>query len=50
MRNALLSVPGVRQVIVNFEAQEVVVEAAKPCDTGPMLAALKRDGYGGTVK
>ena len=51
MRTALKSVPGVRNVEVSFPNKEAVVTADKQgFDTKPLLDALSKAGYPGSVK
>jgi copper chaperone CopZ len=50
VRKVLTSLPGVRQVQVNFDTKQAIVTAdAARYDEKAMLKALENSGYGGKV-
>ena len=50
MHDALASLPGVRQVQVDYgRKQATVTVAGKQTNSSTLLAELQREGYGGSV-
>jgi copper chaperone CopZ len=47
---ALSSVPGVESAQVDFEHKTAVVVCSKGCDSKALVAALEKQGFGGTLK
>ena len=50
MQSALRSVPGVESAKVDFDAKTATVTCKGDCDPNAMVAALKKAGFGGSVK